>query len=207
MNNDTTNTSCISEIKSENGWQNIGRARIFARKNIPKKLLTVYMTIVDFSIGFTSLKTHHKTISWFSEESGVSRKTWIIHTKMLDKLGFIKIVTSDLYIDGGGSIPNAYSIVFKVNGNDMGHILIKGKENIKQSDSKNNAQLKYDNASIEIKERIDSDIKYNSKKRNGKATTIEKWFIEDSKEKVSVYQYFINKETTQKELNTFPEIL
>jgi len=121
-----------------NNWQFLGKARVFARKHVPKKYITVYMTIADFSVGFGNFKTHHKTIDWFSKEAGVARRTFVTHVAELQKLGFIKIVKPSQFVEGGGTIPNAYSLCFTVGKASMGYMnlskdetLDKGEESTK----------------------------------------------------------------------------
>ena len=57
----STQENLNNENKANNGWQNIGICKKFARKNVPAKLRTVWMELVEDSFGHCKRKTSQKT--------------------------------------------------------------------------------------------------------------------------------------------------
>ena len=102
MNNNT-------EKYSNNGWQNIGICSIFAEENIPFRLRTLYLELVEDSFGFCQRTTMKKTQAKFGKEYGISDRTFRDQVKELESLGLIKRIESNKFIEGGGSEAYAYA--------------------------------------------------------------------------------------------------
>ena len=129
-------------LSSNNSWQNQGIMRQFAKDNIEKKYIELFLDIVDESFSYGRKKTLHKTIDEWAKKFKVSRSTFERHIAWLSKNDFIKINTWKEYIPGGGSKPNSYSPCFP-----KGYAKIKLKEeeeNISQEDKENAARKETD---------------------------------------------------------------
>ena len=98
-----------NEFQATNGWQNIGICKNFARDNIPFKLRTLYMELVQDSFGFCQKTTMKKTQAKFGKEYGMSDRTFRDQSKELESLGLLKIIESNKFIEGGGSQAYAYA--------------------------------------------------------------------------------------------------
>ena len=71
----STQENLNNENKANNGWQNIGICKKFARKNVPAKLRTVWMELVEDSFGYCERKTPQKTQSQMAKDYGFTEKT------------------------------------------------------------------------------------------------------------------------------------
>ncbi len=103
-----------------NGWQNQSRITNYAIENgMPVKYLGLYTVLVRYSFGYGEYKTKHVAMPYWVKKTGYSKPTFMAHIKWLVKNGYIKVITHQGYVEGGGSIPNAYSIILK---QGMGYI-------------------------------------------------------------------------------------
>lgn len=98
--------------QSCNGWSNIGICYLYALKNISHKYIATYMAIVRYSFGYSQHTTNRNTTKWWSQELGISEKSFRNHLEWLSDNKHIKIIKQAVFISGGGSSPNAYAPVF-----------------------------------------------------------------------------------------------
>ena len=98
-----------NEIQITNGWQNIGICKKFARDNIPFKLRTLYMELVQDSFGFCQKITKRLNHRDLSKRYGISDKTFRDQIKELESLGLLRRIESSKFIEGGGSEAYAYA--------------------------------------------------------------------------------------------------
>ena len=95
-----------------NGWTNQGICYKFARDNVPQKLRLVFLEITDKSFGNRQRYTDRFSHKVWAKMIGISERTFFAHVHELLELGFIKLNTSNKYIEDGGSEAFSYSPVF-----------------------------------------------------------------------------------------------
>ena len=105
----TTNNTSQNEFEATRGWHNIGICKQFARDNIPFRLRTLYLELVEDSFGFCQRTTIKKTQAKFGKEYGISDRTFRDQVKELENLGLLKRVESSKFVEGGGSEAYAYA--------------------------------------------------------------------------------------------------
>ena len=105
----TTNNTSQNELEATRGWHNIGICKQFARDNIPFRLRTLYLELVEDSFGFCRRTTMKKTQAKFGKEYGISDRTFRDQVKELENLGLLKRVESSKFVEGGGSEAYAYA--------------------------------------------------------------------------------------------------
>ena len=105
----TTNNTSQNEFEATRGWHNIGICKQFARDNIPFRLRTLYLELVEDSFGFCRRTTMKKTQAKFGKEYGISDRTFRDQVKELENLGLLKRVESSKFVEGGGSEAYAYA--------------------------------------------------------------------------------------------------
>ena len=105
----TNNNTSQNEFEATKGWHNIGICKQFARDNIPFKLRTLYLELVEDSFGFCRRTTMKKTQAKFGKEYGISDRTFRDQAKELESLGLLKRIESNKFIEGGGSEAYAYA--------------------------------------------------------------------------------------------------
>ena len=115
----------IIEKYSNNGWQNIGICKKFARKNVPAKLRTVWMELVEDSFGYCEISTKQMTQSQMAREYGFTEKTLREQIKKLEELKLVKVIHSRHNPKGGGSEAYAYAPTYPTG---YGKILFKDDE-------------------------------------------------------------------------------
>ena len=108
----STQENLNNENKANNGWQNIGICKKFARKNVPAKLRTVWMELVEDSFGHCKRKTSQKTQSQMSKDYGFTEKTLREQIKKLEDLELLSVIHSKYNPKGGGSEAYAYAPVY-----------------------------------------------------------------------------------------------
>ena len=124
----STQENLNNEKQSNNGWQNIGICKKFARKHIPAKLRTVWMELVEDSFGYCEKKTKQMTQSQMAKEYGFTEKTLREQIKKLEELGLVNIIHSRHNPKGGGSEAYAYAPTYP-----KGYGELKWKDDIKES--------------------------------------------------------------------------
>ena len=105
----STQENLNNENKANNGWQNIGICKKFARKNVPAKLRTVWMELVEDSFGYCERKTLQKTQSQMAKDYGFTEKTLREQIKKLEDLKLLSVVHPSHNPKGGGSEAYAYA--------------------------------------------------------------------------------------------------
>ena len=105
----STQENLNNENKANNGWQNIGICKKFARKNVPAKLRTVWMELVEDSFGYCERKTSQKTQSQMANDYGFTEKTLREQIKKLEDLELLSVIHSRYNPKGGGSEAYAYA--------------------------------------------------------------------------------------------------
>ena len=105
----STQENLNNENKASNGWQNIGICKKFARKNVPAKLRTVWMELVEDSFGYCERKTSQKTQSQMAKDYGFTEKTLREQIKKLEDLNLLSVIHSRYNPKGGGSEAYAYA--------------------------------------------------------------------------------------------------
>ena len=105
----TTNNTSRNEYEATKGWHNIGICKQFARDNIPFRLRTLYLELVEDSFGFCRRTTMKKTQAKFGKEYGISDRTFRDQAKELESLGLLKRIESSKFVEGGGSEAYAYA--------------------------------------------------------------------------------------------------
>ena len=105
----STQENLNNENKANNGWQNIGICKKFARKNVPAKLRTVWMELVEDSFGYCERKTSQKTQSQMANDYGFTEKTLREQIKKLEDLKLLSVIHSKHNPKGGGSEAYAYA--------------------------------------------------------------------------------------------------
>ena len=105
----STQENLNNEKQSNNGWQNIGICKKFARKHIPAKLRTVWMELVEDSFGYCERKTSQKTQSQMANDYGFTEKTLREQIKKLEDLKLLSVIHSRYNPKGGGSEAYAYA--------------------------------------------------------------------------------------------------
>ena len=105
----STQENLNNENKANNGWQNIGICKKFARKNVPAKLRTVWMELVEDSFGYCERKTSQKTQSQMAKDYGFTEKTLREQIKKLEDLNLLSVIHSRYNPKGGGSEAYAYA--------------------------------------------------------------------------------------------------
>ena len=105
----STQENLNNENKANNGWQNIGICKKFARKNVPAKLRTVWMELVEDSFGYCERKTSQKTQSQMAKDYGFTEKTLREQIKKLEDLKLLSVIHSRYNPKGGGSEAYAYA--------------------------------------------------------------------------------------------------
>ena len=105
----TTNNTSQNEFEATRGWHNIGICKQFARDNIPFRLRTLYLELVEDSFGFCQRTTMKKTQAKFGKEYGISDRTFRDQAKELESLGLLKRIESSKFVEGGGSEAYAYA--------------------------------------------------------------------------------------------------
>ena len=105
----TTNNTSQNEYEATKGWHNIGICKQFARDNIPFRLRTLYLELVEDSFGFCQRTTMKKTQAKFGKEYGISDRTFRDQAKELESLGVLKRIGSSKFVEGGGSEAYAYA--------------------------------------------------------------------------------------------------
>lgn len=108
----STQENLNKENKPNNGWQNIGICKKFARKHIPAKLRTVWMELVEDSFGYCENSTKQMTQSQMAREYGFTEKTLREQIKKLEELKLVKVIHSRHNPKGGGSEAYAYAPCF-----------------------------------------------------------------------------------------------
>ena len=127
----STQENLNKENKPNNGWQNIGICKKFARKHIPAKLRTVWMELVEDSFGYCEKKTKQMTQSQMAKEYGFTEKTLREQIKKLEELGLVNIIHSRHNPKGGGSEAYAYAPTFP-----KGYGQLKWKDDLEPEVSK-----------------------------------------------------------------------
>ena len=144
----TNNNISQNEFEATKGWHNIGICKQFARDNIPFKLRTLYLELVEDSFGFCRRTTMKKTQAKFGKEYGISDRTFRDQAKELESLGLLKRIESNKFIEGGGSEAYAYApaypkgygkLFFK---DDMKSPTISGSKN-SEPEKKNRKDYKF----------------------------------------------------------------
>ena len=107
---------------SNTGWQNIGICKKFARHNIPFKLRTLWLELVEDSFGYLEKKTKRISQEEMSKLYGISRPALSEQLKKLEELKLIKVIPQNTYVKGGGSEACAYAPDFP---KKFGHIKFK----------------------------------------------------------------------------------
>ena len=105
----STQENLNNENKANNGWQNIGICKKYARKNVPAKLRTVWMELVEDSFGYCERKTSQKTQSQMAKDYGFTEKTLREQIKKLEDLELLSVIHSRYNPKGGGSEAYAYA--------------------------------------------------------------------------------------------------
>ena len=105
----TNNNTSQNEFEATKGWHNIGICKQFARDNIPFRLRTLYLELVEDSFGFCQRTTIKKTQAKFGKEYGFTEKTLREQIKKLEELGLVNIIHSRHNPKGGGSEAYAYA--------------------------------------------------------------------------------------------------
>ena len=105
----STQENLNNENKASNGWQNIGICKKFARENVPAKLRTVWMELVEDSFGYCERKTSQKTQSQMANDYGFTEKTLREQIKKLEDLKLLSVIHSRYNPKGGGSEAYAYA--------------------------------------------------------------------------------------------------
>ena len=105
----STQENLNNKSQSNNGWQNIGICKKFARKNVPAKLRTVWMELAEDSFGYCKTKTKQKTQSQMAKEYGFTEKTLREQIKKLEELKLVSVIHSRHNPKGGGSEAYAYA--------------------------------------------------------------------------------------------------
>ena len=105
----TNNNTSQNEFEATKGWHNIGICKQFARDNIPFRLRTLYLELVEDSFGFCRRTTMKKTQAKFGKEYGISDRTFRDQAKELESLGLLKRIESRKFVEGGGSEAYAYA--------------------------------------------------------------------------------------------------
>lgn len=105
----STQENLNNEKQSSNGWQNIGICKKFARKNVPAKLRTVWMELVEDSFGYCKKTTRQMTQSQMAKEYGFTEKTLREQIKKLEELKLVRVIHSRHNPKGGGSEAYAYA--------------------------------------------------------------------------------------------------
>ena len=105
----STQENLNNENKASNGWQNIGICKKFARENVPAKLRTVWMELVEDSFGYCKRKTSQKTQSQMAKDYGFTEKTLREQIKKLEDLKLLSVIHSRYNPKGGGSEAYAYA--------------------------------------------------------------------------------------------------
>ena len=126
----STQENLNNENKANNGWQNIGICKKFARKNVPAKLRTVWMELVEDSFGYCERKTSQKTQSQMANDYGFTEKTLREQIKKLEDLKLLSVIHSRYNPKGGGSEAYAYAPTYPT-----GYGKIFFKDDIKKSSS------------------------------------------------------------------------
>ena len=108
----STQENLNNENKASNGWQNIGICKKFARKNVPAKLRTVWMELVEDSFGYCKRKTSQKTQSQMAKDYGFTEKTLREQIKKLEDLKLLYVIHPSHNPKGGGSEAYAYAPEF-----------------------------------------------------------------------------------------------
>ena len=107
---------------SNTGWQNIGICKKFARHNIPFKLRTLWLELVEDSFGYLEKKTKRISQEEMSKLYGISRPALSEQLKKLEELKLIKVIPQNTMIKGGGSEACAYAPKYP---ETFGHIKFK----------------------------------------------------------------------------------
>lgn len=115
---------------SNTGWQNIGICKKFARHNVPFKLRTLWLELVEDSFGYLEKKTKRISQEEMSKLYGISRPALSEQLKKLEELKLIKVIPPNTMIKGGGSEACAYAPTYPTG---YGHI--KFKDDIQKSSS------------------------------------------------------------------------
>ena len=106
------------ENQTHNGWQNTG---FFMEQEMLDELsgneLKVYRAIVINSVKYGQPYTNSKSVSEWCKQYGMKRNTWIRAIQKLEEKGLIKKKKHKGFIDGGGSKPLQYGVVFPKNFN------------------------------------------------------------------------------------------
>ena len=105
----STQENLNNENKASNGWQNIGICKKFARENVPAKLRTVWMELVEDSFGYCKIKTSQKTQSQMAKDYGFTEKTLREQIKKLEDLKLLSVIHPSHNPKGGGSEAYAYA--------------------------------------------------------------------------------------------------
>lgn len=120
------------EIQSNNGWQNIGICVKYARsKNIPDKLFSSYIMIVEESFGYCNHVTKRISFTEWAKKLNVARTTVIRNFKELEELGLIKKFNPNKYLKEGGSEAFCYAPDYP---KKTGHIKLKDDKQEQESD-------------------------------------------------------------------------
>jgi hypothetical protein len=139
--NDLNKTKIKELENSENGWQNQGICRSFAKKNINIKYREVWLCIVDESFAYGKTKTNRHPMTWWVDKIGISLSAlkrqfkWLLDNKFIDK------IPHKGYIEGGGSLPYSYAPCFPA-GTGRLWIINKQKTNNKTEVEKGSEQWK-----------------------------------------------------------------
>ena len=126
----STQENLNNKSQSNNGWQNIGICKKFARKNVPAKLRTVWMELAEDSFGYCKTKTKQKTQSQMAKEYGFTEKTLREQIKKLEELKLVSVIHSRHNPKGGGSEAYAYAPEYP---KGYGKIFIDDDDNKKNS--------------------------------------------------------------------------
>ena len=105
----STQENLNNENKANNGWQNIGICKKFARKKVPAKLRTVWMELVEDSFGHCKIKTSQKTQSQMAKDYGFTEKTLREQIKKLEDLKLLSVIHPSHNPKGGGSEAYSYA--------------------------------------------------------------------------------------------------